>query len=125
MKNEKTVMLHGIECCEEQEIHTDKVRQVSDLMPPEDQLYDLAELFKAFGDTTRIRILFALFEADICVCDLAELLHMTQSAVSLQLRLLKQARLVNGRREGKQIIYYLADDHVRTIIEKGMEHILE
>lgn len=118
-------MLHGIECCEEQEIHTDKVRQVSDLMPPEDQLYDLAELFKAFGDTTRIRILFALFEADICVCDLAELLHMTQSAVSHQLRLLKQARLVNGRREGKQIIYYLADDHVRTIIEKGMEHILE
>ncbi len=98
---------------------------ISDQMPPEDQLYDLAELFKAFGDTTRIRILFALFEADICVCDLAASLNMTQSAVSHQLRLLKQARLVAGRREGKQIIYYLADDHVRTIIQKGMEHIQE
>ena len=98
---------------------------VSGQMPPEDRLYDLAELFKAFGDTTRIRILFALFEADVCVCDLAALLGMTQSAVSHQLRLLKQARLVNGRREGKQIVYYLADDHVRTIIKMGMEHILE
>jgi ArsR family transcriptional regulator len=98
---------------------------VNEQMPPEDRLYDLAELFKAFGDTTRIRILFALFEADICVCDLAATLNMTQSAISHQLRLLKQARLVSGRREGKQIIYYLADDHVRTIIEKGMEHILE
>ena len=98
---------------------------ISDQMPPEDQLYDLTELFKAFGDTTRIRILFALFEADICVCDLAASLNMTQSAVSHQLRLLKQARLVAGRREGKQIIYYLADDHVRTIIQKGMEHIQE
>lgn len=125
METEKKMMLHGIECCDEREVHADKVRQVSDRMPPEDRLYDLAELFKAFGDTTRMRILFALFEEDICVCDLAELLHMTQSAVSHQLRLLKLARLVNGRREGKQIIYYLADDHVRTIIEKGMEHILE
>lgn len=125
MMNAEKIMLHEIECCDEEEIHVEKVRQISDLMPPEDRLYDLAELFKAFGDTTRIRILFALFEADTCVCDLAELLHMTQSAVSHQLRLLKQARLVSGRREGKQIIYYLADDHVRTMIEKGMEHILE
>ena len=117
--------MHGIECCDEEEIHAEKVRLVSDQMPPEDRLYDLAELFKAFGDTTRIRILFALFEADICVCDLAASLGMTQSAISHQLRLLKQARLVNGRREGKQIVYYLADEHVRTIIQMGMEHVME
>lgn len=125
MSSEPKRILHGIECCEEVEVHEDKVRTVSDLMPPEDRLYDLAELFKAFGDTTRIRILFALFEEDVCVCDLAASLGMTQSAISHQLRLLKQARLVSGRREGKQIIYYLADDHVRTIIRMGMEHIME
>ena len=112
-------------CCDEKEVHEDKVRFVNENMPSEDSLYDLAELFKAFGDSTRIRILFALFEADICVCDLAETLGMTQSAISHQLRLLKQARLVNGRREGKQIIYYLADEHVRTIIAMGLEHINE
>jgi ArsR family transcriptional regulator len=118
-------MLHDIECCEVEEVHEDKVQMVSEQMPPEDNLYDLAELFKAFGDTTRIRILFALFEADICVCDLAASLGMTQSAISHQLRLLKQARLVNGRREGKQIVYFLADEHVRTIIQQGMDHIME
>lgn len=112
-------------CCDEKEVHEDKVRFVNENMPSEDDLYDLAELFKAFGDSTRIRILFALFEADICVCDLAESLNMTQSAISHQLRLLKQAGLVNGRREGKQIIYYLADEHVRTIISMGLEHINE
>ena len=112
-------------CCDVKEVHEDKVRFVNENMPPEDKLYDLAELFKAFGDSTRIRILFALFEAEICVCDLAETLNMAQSAVSHQLRLLKQARLVSGRREGKQIIYYLADDHVRTIISMGLEHINE
>ena len=118
-------MLHDIECCEVEEIHEDKVQMVSEQMPPEDNLYDRAELFKAFGDTTRIRILFALFEADICVCDLAASLGMTQSAISHQLRLLKQARLVSGRREGKQIVYFLADEHVRTIIQQGMDHIME
>ena len=125
MGNDSKRMMHGVECCEVEEVHADKVRIVNDQMPPEDRLYDLAELFKAFGDTTRIRILFALFEADVCVCDLAASLGMTQSAISHQLRLLKQARLVSGRREGKQIIYFLADDHVRTIIQKGMEHIME
>lgn len=117
--------IHDVECCDEVIVHKDTVQRIHEEMPDEDQLYDLAELFKAFGDSTRIRILFALFKADICVCDLAETLGMTQSAVSHQLRLLKQARLVNGRREGKQIIYYLADDHVRTIIAMGMEHINE
>ena len=91
----------------------------------EECLYDLAELFKVFGDTTRIRILYALFESRMCVCDIAELLNMTQSAISHQLRVLKQARLVRNRREGKQIYYYLADDHVRTILGQGMEHIDE
>ena len=94
-------------------------------MPDEERLYDLAELFKVFGDTTRIRILYALFEAEMCVCDIAELLTMTQSAISHQLRVLKQARLVRSRREGKQIYYSLADDHVRTIIGQGMDHINE
>ena len=115
----------GAEQCEVFEVHEDKIRAVSASMPDENEIYDLAELFKVFGDSTRMRILFALFEADICVCDLAETLGMTQSAVSHQLRLLKQARLVNGRREGKQIIYYLADEHVRTIISMGLEHINE
>lgn len=94
-------------------------------MPDEEKLYDLAELFKVFGDTTRIRILYALFEAEMCVCDIAQILNMTQSAISHQLRVLKQARLVRNRREGKQIYYSLADDHVRTIIGQGMDHVDE
>ena len=91
----------------------------------ENTLYDLADLFKVFGDSTRIRILFVLFEAEVCVCDLAEALSMTQSAVSHQLRILKQAKLVNSRREGKSVFYSLADEHVRTIIGQGLEHIEE
>ena len=94
-------------------------------MPTEEELYDLAELFKVFGDTTRIRILYVLFEEEMCVCDIAELLNMSQSAISHQLRILKQSRLVRNRREGKTIYYFLADDHVRTIIGQGMEHIEE
>ena len=93
--------------------------------PDEDLMYDLAELFRIFGDSTRIRILYALFESELCVYDIAEVLNMTQSAISHQLRVLKQARLVRNRREGKQIYYSLADDHVRTIIGQGMDHITE
>ena len=96
-----------------------------DILPDDEILYDLAELFKVFGDTTRIRILYVLFESEMCVCDIAELLNMSQSAISHQLRVLKQARLVRNRREGKQIYYSLADDHVRTIIGQGMDHIEE
>mgnify|MGYP000040149462 FL=1 len=81
--------------------------------------------FKVFGDPTRIRILFVLFETEVCVCDLARALNMTQSAVSHQLRILKQSRLVKNRREGKSMFYSLADDHVRTMIAQGREHILE
>ncbi len=118
-------MNNEVECCETVEIHKDLVKIVEEKMPPEEQLYDLAELFKVFGDSTRIRILFVLFEAEVCVCDLAQTLNMTQSAISHQLKILKQNKLVKNRREGKSIFYSLADDHVRTIINQGLEHILE
>lgn len=114
-----------IERCDCVEVHEDLLRIVDEKMPDEEELYDLAELFKVFGDSTRIRILFVLFEAEVCVCDLAETLHMTQSAVSHQLRILKQNKLVKSRREGKSIFYSLADGHVRTIIDQGREHIEE
>ena len=112
-------------CCDEKEVHEDKVRFVHENMPSEDDLYDLAELFKAFGDSTRIRILFALFEADICVCDLAETLGMTQSAISHQLRLLRDRGLVSARRDGQRVIYSLADEHVTTLLNVGLEHAAE
>ena len=111
------------ELCESNEIHEDLLKIVDETLPAE--LYDLAELFKVFGDSTRIRILFVLFEAEVCVCDLAKALNMTQSAISHQLRILKQNKLVKSRREGKSIFYSLADDHVRTIINQGREHIEE
>lgn len=114
-----------IECCDEIEVHEDLLKIVEEKMPPEEELYDLAELYKVFGDSTRIRILFVLFEAEVCVCDLAQALHMTQSAISHQLRILKQNKLVKSRREGKSIFYSLADGHVRTIINQGLEHIEE
>ena len=91
----------------------------------EEALFDMAELFKVFGDSTRIRILYALFESELCVCDIARLLGLTQSAVSHQLRILKDAKLVRFRREGKSIFYSLDDDHVRSILALGMEHLEE
>lgn len=112
-------------CCEAHELHRELLEIVNKTMPEETELYDLAELFKIFGDSTRIRILFVLFEAEVCVCDLAQVLNMTQSAVSHQLKILKQNKLVKSRREGKSIFYSLADDHVRTIIAQGQEHIEE
>ncbi len=112
-------------CCDTVEVHEELLEIVSKTMPEETELYDLAELFKVFGDSTRIRILFVLFEAEVCVCDLAEALHMTQSAISHQLKILKQNKLVKSRREGKSIFYSLADEHVRTIIDQGREHIEE
>lgn len=114
-----------IECCDCNEIHEDLLKIVNDTMPEETELYALAELFKVFGDSTRIRILFVLFEAEVCVCDLAKVLNMTQSAISHQLRILKANKLVNSRREGKSVFYSLADGHVRTIIAQGREHIEE
>ena len=112
-------------CCETEEVHEELLKIVNETMPKETELYDLAELFKIFGDSTRIRILFVLFEAEVCVCDLAAALHMTQTAISHQLRILKQNKLVKSRREGKSVFYSLADSHVRTIIAQGREHIEE
>lgn len=114
-----------VECCESFELHENLLKIVRETMPEETELYDLAELFKVFGDSTRISILFVLFEAEVCVCDLASALNMTQSAISHQLRILKQNKLVKSRREGKSVFYSLADDHVRTIINQGREHIEE
>lgn len=119
--------LNDVEICEESHTHrhSAELDRLSRSMPSEDEMYDLAELFKCFGDSTRIRILFALFESELCVCDIAEALNMTQSAVSHQLKILKQAKLINNRRDGKSVIYSLADEHVRSIIECGREHIEE
>ena len=114
----------GMEVCESCEVHENLLKIVNEKMPEETELYDLAELFKVFGDSTRMRILFVLFEAEVCVCDLAEALNMTQSAISHQLRILKQNKLVKSRREGKSVFYSLADDHVRTIVDQGREHII-
>lgn len=113
------------ETCDAIEVHSDLLKIVNTTLPEETELYDLAELFKVFGDSTRIRILFVLFEAEVCVCDLAAALNMTQSAISHQLRILKQNKLVKNRREGKSIFYSLADEHVRAIIAQGREHIEE
>ena len=102
----------GMEVCESCEVHENLLKIVNEKMPEETELYDLAELFKVFGDSTRIRILYVLFEAEVCVCDLAQALNMTQSAISHQLRILKQNKLVKNRREGKSIFYSLADDQI-------------
>jgi ArsR family transcriptional regulator len=106
-------------------VHESTVAQVLSEMPDDEALYDLAELFKVFGDSTRIKILYALFEAELCVCDIAQLLGLTQSAVSHQLQVLKASRLVKPRKDGKTVFYSLADDHVRKIIAQGMEHVEE
>ena len=116
---------HSSECCEAVEVHEELLKIVREKLPTEESLLDLAELFKVFGDSTRIRILFVLFEAEVCVCDLAAALNMTQSAISHQLNILKRNKLVKSRREGKSVFYSLADDHVRTIVSQGMEHIEE
>jgi DNA-binding transcriptional ArsR family regulator len=113
------------ECCAEKEVHEELLKLVRETMPCDEELYDLAELFKVFGDSTRMRILFVLFEAEVCVCDMAAALNMTDSAVSHQLRILKQNKLVKSRREGRSVFYSLADEHVRTIVSQGMEHIRE
>ena len=111
--------------CEYMHAHDDLIARVNADMPDEIMLYDLAELYKVFADSTRIKILYCLFEEEMCVCDIAQLLSMTTSAISHQLRVLKQAKLVKFRREGKTVFYSLSDDHVRTIIGMGMEHISE
>lgn len=106
-------------------IHADVVKRVQEKQPDDEYLYELADLFKVFGDTTRIKILYALFESELCVGDIAQVLGMSQSAVSHQLRVLKDSKLIKFRREGKVIFYSLDDDHVRTIMSMGMEHVEE
>ena len=115
----------AVPCCEDTQVHDQLVDQVRREMPDEDTLYDLTELFHVFGDSTRMRILYALFASELCVCDIAALLNLSQSAISHQLRLLKNTRLVTSRREGKTVFYSLADDHVKTIIDQGLEHVNE
>jgi len=118
-------MIEAIPKCEFMHVHDEVVEKVRESMPDEELLYDLAELYKVFGDSTRIRILYVLFEAEMCVCDIAQLLNMSMSAISHQLRVLKQSRLVKFRRDGKTVFYSLADDHVRSIINQGLEHVEE
>ena len=119
-------------CCAITQVHTDAVEhvrapltQVKRLLPEDEVLYDLAELFKIFGDSTRVKILYALLESELCVCDIAKLMDVSQSAVSHQLRVLKASKLVKFRREGKNIFYSLSDNHVRSILGQGMEHVSE
>lgn len=114
-----------IKNCECSDIHTNVVEKTKNEMPKEEMLYDLAELFKVFGDTTRIKILYALFSNEMCVCDIASLLNMTHSAISHQLRVLKQARLVKFRKEGKVVYYSLDDSHISQIFDCGLHHIEE
>lgn len=120
-----TEKLPALDCCDFMHAHEDVVAKVRQEMPNEDLLFDLTELFRLFGDSTRIRILYVLFASEMCVCDIAQLLQMTQSAISHQLRALKAAKLVKARREGKTVFYSLADGHVRTIINQGLEHVAE
>ena len=110
--------------CDHDHDHPD-LQALDHRMPDVDRLYDLSEVFRVFGDSTRIRILYALLEGELCVCDIAEILNMTQSAISHQLRIIKQARLVKARRDGKTIFYSLADDHVKEIIGMAKEHLEE
>ena len=117
--------IQPVEKCDCTVIHEETVNQVREKMPEEEILYDLAEIFKVFGDSTRIKILWALDEAEMCVCDIAVLLNMTQSAISHQLRVLKQANLVKSRKEGKVVYYSLVDEHVRQIFDQGLIHINE
>lgn len=111
--------------CEFMHVHEDIINRVAKVMPQEQQLMDLAEFFKIFGDSTRIKILYVLSQSEMCVCDIANLLQMGQSAISHQLRVLKQMRLVSFRKEGKTVFYSLADGHIQTILAQGMEHIQE
>ena len=113
------------DCCDDDVVHSGAVERVKAAMPDEDMLYDAAELFKVFGDSTRTRILSALFIEELCVCDIAEILGMTKSAVSHQLRTLRQTKIVKARRSGKEVFYSLDDDHISRIYKTAMEHLRE
>ena len=114
-----------LEKCDFYCVHTDVIEAVNNSMPSEEVLYDLADFFKIFGDSTRIKILYVLMQSEMCVCDIAQLLNASQSAISHQLRVLKQMQLVKFRRDGKTIFYSLSDNHITTILSMGLEHIKE
>ena len=116
---------YNVECCDFIHAHEGIVAQVRETLPGEDTLYDLTELFRIFADSTRVRILYVLFESEMCVCDIAALLGMTQSAISHQLRVLRSARLVKATREGRSVFYTLDDDHVARMFEQGLIHVTE
>ena len=120
-----TPYIPDIDKCDCTVIHKEIVDDVSRHMPEEEKLLDLADLFKVFGDSTRVRIICALFHHEMCVCDIAVLLQMTKSAISHQLRILKQSKLIRNRREGKVVFYSLDDDHVKNIFDQGLAHISE
>ena len=124
-KGVKLMEHNEMEKCEFMHIHDDVVDKVNESMPDEESLYDLADFFKVFADSTRIKILYALLQTEMCVCDIANVLNASQSAISHQLRLLKQMKLVKFRREGKTIFYSLSDNHIENILNQGMEHIGE
>lgn len=111
--------------CESLNVHKDVVKEVKKMMPNEEHLYDVSELFKVFGDSTRTRILSALFEHELCVCDICKVVNMTKSAVSHQLKVLREANLVKFRKSGKEVFYSLADDHVVMIYKMALEHVCE
>lgn len=113
------------EVCETQHVHKKTVGAVKNAMPDEDTIYDLAELFKVFGDSTRTKIISALFEAELCVCDICAVLSMTKSAVSHQLRILRQTNIVKARRVGKEVFYSLDDDHIYQIYQMALKHLTE
>lgn len=123
MKTEK--LTENLPLCEQEELHCNRIEHRRAEMPDEEMLYNLADFFKIFGDSTRIRILFAIDGEPLCVCDIAELLGMTKSAVSHQLKSLRQSNLITYRKQGKNVFYSLADSHVKDIIEKAFEHINE
>ena len=111
--------------CEIEHHHNNVVKRVAAIMPDDEMLYDLADFYKVFADSTRIKILYALLQSEMCVCDLTEVLGASQSAISHQLRMLKQMKLVKYRRAGKAVVYSLSDDHIQNILSQGFEHILE
>lgn len=111
--------------CSVNSIHIDSINKAKKLMPSDDKLYDMADLFKIFSDSTRIKIISALFESELCVCDIACVLNMNQSSVSHQLKILRQSKLVKYRKSGKSVFYSLNDDHVKGIFNMGFEHVSE
>jgi ArsR family transcriptional regulator len=124
-KHSEENMENDVERCDEQCIHEDIIEKVNSELPDEEILYDLAEFYKVFADSTRIKMLYILLESEMCVCDISQILGVSQSAVSHQLRMLKQMKLVKYRREGKTVIYSLSDQHIEQILSQGLEHISE